>query len=188
MLDGVTAAVGDSGVNLSWSEPTDFDRAGVMIFRKTGAAVPTTADTLVGTFPEGVTSAVDTAVEAGATYTYAAFPYDHDAPPNLGPSVVSAPVRIPTPPDPAPPAVTVQAPAPVATSGATPVTAAKAAGGGRAPAAADRRHAGPGQGPAAALAQEREGRLLQRPALPGQAQADLDLPEQPPACWWRRST
>ena len=128
VLDGLTATVGDSGVNLSWSEPTDFDRAGVMIFRKTGAAVPTTADTLVGSFPEGVTSAVDTAVAAGATYTYAAFPYDHDAPPNLGPSVVSAPVRIPTPPDPAPPAVAVStpAPAPVATSGTTPVTAAKA--------------------------------------------------------------
>jgi len=116
-IDGLSAGVTDGGVALSWTEPTDFDRAGVVIFRKAGAAVPTTADDLVGTFPEGVTSAVDANVQAGATYTYAAFPYDRDSPPNIGPPVLSMPVSIPDPPvQIAPPAPSPAPPSPAPTT------------------------------------------------------------------------
>jgi hypothetical protein len=122
VLDGITAALTDGGVAISWSAPTDFDRAGVNIYRKTGAAVPTTADDLVGSFPDGVTQVLDTGVQAGQTYTYAAFPYDHDPSPGLGPSVVSEPVRMPAPPDPAPTPVTVPPPAPTPTPAPVAVT------------------------------------------------------------------
>jgi hypothetical protein len=97
-IDGLSATVAEGGVALAWTEPVDFDRAGVTIFRKAGQTVPTTADEPVGTFPEGVTTAIDPNVQPGATYTYAAFPYDRDNPPNLGPPVLSSPVTVPAPP------------------------------------------------------------------------------------------
>ena len=132
VLNSLTASPSDGAVALSWDEPLDFDRAGVMIYRRAGAAVPTTADELVGTYPEGQTSAVDAAVLPGATYTYAAFPYDRDTPPNVGPPVVAGPVTLAAPavqiapiPVPAPAPTPTPAPPPVAPVVKKPVATTK---------------------------------------------------------------
>jgi hypothetical protein len=109
-LTSFTAVAGQGRVDLAWAAPLDYNRARIRIVRREGVGIPTLADRLIGDYTEDRGSAVDTGVQPGVTYTYAAFALDRDLPPDVS-TFVAPSVTIPVPAAP-PPAAPTPGPAP----------------------------------------------------------------------------
>ena len=76
-VTALTATPTASTVQLTWTNPTATDLAGVMIRRATGKTAPSrTSGTLVANLTTPTATYTDSGLAAGTTYTYSLFAYD----------------------------------------------------------------------------------------------------------------